>query len=1027
MTLNAEGGDVRRLHRTLIAAGLEIAKAELDAEQFGASTAAALGAFQRQRGLRETGEIDQITLRELLRIEQTINITIYEGTPAPPPAPSQVGTVHGKLVEGDGAPIAEARISLFSVQVRQEQHLADARTDGNGLYRMQYQRPQPLSLVVRALDQAGAVIAASQPVFRADADIEVDLTTAKDGVVRAPSQFTSLTSSVKSALKDESLLDLKENKETHELSFLAQQIGVTFNQLADLYIAESLARDKDLRPETLFGVFIRGTPPNLQSALNNLPDAGIDGAFIAQVFKSVLNVRSATLGNTLTAAVTANVLPASYADLQSGQLARLDALRVSAVGTTPYVRGKTPLNDLLHTGEVVSNVQTAFVQAYAQNSGNLGPTWKALRADKSLSKQDLATLNTVLSAGELLTGNLPLVKDTLQRLKQGSLTSVRDLALLDEADWEARIRALDPGATTIPQVLPNDTPADRIARFAKALAQRFAGRYPTTAFVGGMTKATTSSFRQKSELVSFLGANATFSFRKSNIDQFIASKKLQISAPALAELKTAQRLHRLAPHYPAVEALHAAGYTSAQSIYFTGRDRFLAQMGKPMGSDARARQAYARAQMAYATALSTFGRYTLLSQGPQMAGMATPKPDPQKLSSLPDLQALFGSLDYFQSEDCQSVYSPAAYLVDLLQYISWFSATPLPGSTPPVSTIANARDAVLLRRPDIEHVALSCNNTNVVIPYIDLVNEILESAVAPSAIARPTMVDTQGTTAERRALPQQTQPAVAAAAYQATGSVIFPLGLPFDLDFARTTAYVTGLGTSRAALLSLFPPAASATAVACANLKINPALQAVIDSADAATPWVRWGFAQHPASVIDPKTGEAYSPNPADWVATLNKVPVLLNRSSLSLQQLYQLLEVIWVTRSAVTLQAGTTTIAGVQVLSADTDAMVFTGLDAGVLDRANRFLRLWNVTGLKMWELDWALGQVPGGQLDDAFFDFLSGAITVQQRLNLPFQEILTFWAPIETRSVTSHLGDEDVAVPATYFETFASPTLLA
>jgi hypothetical protein len=37
-----------------------------------------------------------------------------------------------------------------------------------------------------------------------------------------------------------------------------------------------------------------------------------------------------------------------------------------------------------------------------------------------------------------------------------------------EADWEARIRQLDPNATTIPQVLPSDTPIDRIARFAKA-------------------------------------------------------------------------------------------------------------------------------------------------------------------------------------------------------------------------------------------------------------------------------------------------------------------------------------------------------------------------------------------------------------------------------------------------------------------------------------------------------------------------------------------------------------------------------
>src|SRR5262249_60469995 len=125
-----------------------------------------------------------------------------------------------------------------------------------------------------------------------------------------------------------------------------------------------------------------------------------------------------------------------------------------------------------------------------------------------------------------------------------------------------------------------------------------------------------------------------------------------------------------------------------------------------------------------------------------VAGMATPEPDPKTIETLPDVQALFGSLDYFQCEDCQSVYSPAAYLVDLLQYLGWFTATPLAGSTPPVSGISTARDALLLRRPDIQYVALTCNNTNVVIPYIDIVNEVLEAAIAAAAIARPTVVET---------------------------------------------------------------------------------------------------------------------------------------------------------------------------------------------------------------------------------------------------------------------------------------------
>ena len=92
-----------------------------------------------------------------------------------------------------------------------------------------------------------------------------------------------------------------------------------------------------------------------------------------------------------------------------------------------------------------------------------------------------------------------------------------------------------------------------------------------------------------------------------------------------------------------------------------------------------------------------------------------------------------------------------------------------------------------------------------------------------------------------------------------------------------------------------------------------------------------------------------------------------------------------------------------------------------------NRFLRLWNATGLNMWELDWALAQAAGGMLDDAFLAFLAGAMDVAKTLNLPLQEVLTFWGTIETRDVTSHLGNEDVVIPSTYSEVFANPTILA
>src|SRR5205814_6474594 len=75
----------------------------------------------------------------------------------------------------------------------------------------------------------------------------------------------------------------------------------------------------------------------------------------------------------------------------------------------------------------------------------------------------------------------------------------------------------------------------------------------------------------------------------------------------------------------------------------------------------------------------------------------------------------FGSMDFCACEQCRSILSPAAYLVDLLQFIER-----------PVNATGNAQAVLLERRPDIATLPLTCENTNTPLPHIDLVNETLE-------------------------------------------------------------------------------------------------------------------------------------------------------------------------------------------------------------------------------------------------------------------------------------------------------------
>ncbi len=81
--------------------------------------------------------------------------------------------------------------------------------------------------------------------------------------------------------------------------------------------------------------------------------------------------------------------------------------------------------------------------------------------------------------------------------------------------------------------------------------------------------------------------------------------------------------------------------------------------------------------------------------------------------------ALFGSLDVCACEHCVSLYGPAAYFVDILRFLDAIS-----GKQTPLQLL-------LARRPDLEFIELTCDNSTTPLPYVDLANELLEAAIVP--------------------------------------------------------------------------------------------------------------------------------------------------------------------------------------------------------------------------------------------------------------------------------------------------------
>ncbi|MGZ6480411.1 MAG: neuraminidase-like domain-containing protein, partial [Bdellovibrionales bacterium] len=84
-------------------------------------------------------------------------------------------------------------------------------------------------------------------------------------------------------------------------------------------------------------------------------------------------------------------------------------------------------------------------------------------------------------------------------------------------------------------------------------------------------------------------------------------------------------------------------------------------------------------------------------------------------------EELFGSQDYCDCEACKSIFSPAAYFTDLMYFVDKYVSKKLF-----VPSLTNHPLYLKRRRPDLWTLKLSCQNTNTEIPYLQVVNEVLE-------------------------------------------------------------------------------------------------------------------------------------------------------------------------------------------------------------------------------------------------------------------------------------------------------------
>ncbi len=510
-------------------------------------------------------------------------------------------------------------------------------------------------------------------------------------------------------------------------------------------------------------------------------------------------------------------------------------------------------------------------------------------------------------------------------------------------------------------------------------------------------------------------AASTADFELTTVDQYLTANPKALDGvdagarPAvIGYLKGVQRIVRLAGKPEAVEQLLADGLDSAMRIARIPRAEFVDRYTTLFGGDATAHDVFSAAFRSAATAqlaLTTVAQSMTDISPWAIRGGSTAKFSPPDFGAVLSLMknaagatdgaaswpTLFQGEAWCDCDDCQSIYGPAAYFVDLLHMLD-----PDGSDDAPV-------DHLFARRPDLPNLLLTCDNTNTALPYIDVVNEILELHIAANngyvnpATGQPyatsTSYDSTGlSAAELRAVPQNL---IGDVYDKALTEAVFPFTLPFRRALAVMRSYLDELGTSYYDVLDAFGPGTGSDGLSAAERLAAETLGLTIRQFKL--------IAGMPVPDDQPLALPAfygYDAQDPNWQAKLAAVPELLLRTGIAYDDLYALI--------------GDQTQSGTYFLNRDgavaLDPPVACQIDgtslhaaADTWDRLHRFIRLWRATSWSIADLDRVLFAI-GAQADHSVTldrDALRRVALVESTLDAldqPLAAVLALWSDLDS-----------------------------
>jgi len=668
--------------------------------------------------------------------------------------------VSGRVVSHELRGVEGLRVRVVDKNIGKDLPLGETRTGERGDYEIRYS-PKKIrkgkrkpDVQVQALDQKGKILAASNVRYNAgprESGLDVIIPEEK---LPSPPELPRLQADLAPQLEvhaeqqlTRALAELKEDNERQDITYLANKTGWDARMVAMVALASRFSRESGIEPEFCYALFRAGVPAN----------KGILSQMVPETVKKAWEQ-----------AIEQNILPPEIKKKIPENLKRFKVYATARLLEGPAPVGISGFGEVVKVALSEPEKQERLASLYYEYQHDLSLFWDKVKHEFGGEIADRLQLDGKVAF--LTINNAPLIRCLHKRIDglRDPLDLVRQ-GLFRKEKWE---ELLVGDKVPVPAEIPGDSPEEKRANYASFMANQLRLSYPT-AVVSEMVKGGKIPIKPsvREAVTGFFDKHhGRFELGLHPVEQYLRRNDITLDEPVLTEIKKLQRVYQITPSDEAMGKLLEHHLDSAYAVVQYDEQSFIKTYEGELGGEAEARLIYHKAQQVHNAVLNIATSYMLEKAAPPlhsipwktMAGEGGA--NNTGILAYPTLEGLFGELDFCTCEHCRSWLSPAAYLVDLLLFLDKDEhPSPL--------------DVLIERRPDIQHLQLTCENTNTVLPYIDLVNEVLEYWVVNGSLTNfeGHNIEEGVTIEELLASPQF----VNERAYEILRDQVFPPPLPF--------------------------------------------------------------------------------------------------------------------------------------------------------------------------------------------------------------------------------------------------------